>query len=184
MTLIDPSRTWAKVEERLADETDPVLRRNLATVLEHMKAESVGDVDGSARHVVGRHRAITPTARPSRPSIPSASRRCGSSTTTSSPRGRPVCSSTSIDSWSTATACSPRASCGWPIRAGRCGPAGSKSTIPTRSTCTRRGWPPSGRWTRTARPAGEDTYTGGDGFAGIADRKLAETDIAELAASS
>jgi len=46
MTVIDPNRTWAKVEERLATETDPVLRRNLETVLEHMKAEAVGDIDG------------------------------------------------------------------------------------------------------------------------------------------
>ena len=46
MTLIDPNRTWAKVEERLAAETDPTLRRNLATVLAHMKAEAVGDIDG------------------------------------------------------------------------------------------------------------------------------------------
>lgn len=44
--LIDPNRTWAKVEERLAAETDPILRRNLATVLEHMRAEAVGDLDG------------------------------------------------------------------------------------------------------------------------------------------
>ena len=44
--VIDPNRTWAKVEERLAVETDPVLRRNLETVLEHMKAEAVGDIDG------------------------------------------------------------------------------------------------------------------------------------------
>jgi hypothetical protein len=45
MTLIDPNRTWALVEERLASETDPVLARNLATVLEHMKAEAAGDID-------------------------------------------------------------------------------------------------------------------------------------------
>ncbi len=45
MTLIDPTRTWAKVEQRLQTETDPVLRRNLETVLAHMKAEAVGDVD-------------------------------------------------------------------------------------------------------------------------------------------
>jgi ketosteroid isomerase-like protein len=44
--LIDPNRTWAKVEERLATETDPVLRRNLTTVLEHMRAEAIGDLDG------------------------------------------------------------------------------------------------------------------------------------------
>jgi hypothetical protein len=45
MTLIDPNRTWAKVEERLATEPDPVLKRNLETILEHMKAEAAGDID-------------------------------------------------------------------------------------------------------------------------------------------
>ena len=43
---IDPSKTWRKVEERLAAETDPVLKRNLEVVLRHMKAEAVLDVDG------------------------------------------------------------------------------------------------------------------------------------------
>lgn len=43
---IDVTRTWAKVEERLATETDPILRRNLETVLAHMKAEAAGDLDG------------------------------------------------------------------------------------------------------------------------------------------
>jgi ketosteroid isomerase-like protein len=42
---IDPTRTWRKVEERLARETDPRRRRNLETVLAHMKAEASGDLD-------------------------------------------------------------------------------------------------------------------------------------------
>ena len=46
MPVIDPNKTWAKVEERLAVETDPILRRNLQRVLDHMKAEAVGDLDG------------------------------------------------------------------------------------------------------------------------------------------
>src|SRR5437016_3591931 len=44
--VIDQAVTWRKVEDRLAVETDPVLRRNLEVVLAHMKAESAGDVDG------------------------------------------------------------------------------------------------------------------------------------------
>jgi hypothetical protein len=44
-TVIDPNGTWRKVEERLRMETDPRLRRNLDVVLEHMKAEAVGDLD-------------------------------------------------------------------------------------------------------------------------------------------
>jgi hypothetical protein len=46
MPLIDPARTWAKVEQRLQVETDPMLKRNLETILQHMKAEAAGVVDG------------------------------------------------------------------------------------------------------------------------------------------
>ena len=44
--VIDQAVTWRKVEERLATESDPVLRRNLETILAHMKSESAGDIDG------------------------------------------------------------------------------------------------------------------------------------------
>jgi hypothetical protein len=43
---IDPNNTWRKVEERLKLETQPRRRRNLETVLAHMKAEAAGDLDG------------------------------------------------------------------------------------------------------------------------------------------
>ena len=43
---IDPNNTWRKVEERLKTERDPRRRRNLETVLAHMKAEAFGDLDG------------------------------------------------------------------------------------------------------------------------------------------
>ena len=43
---IDPNNTWLEVEERLKRETDPRRRRNLETVLAHMKAEAAGDLDG------------------------------------------------------------------------------------------------------------------------------------------
>jgi hypothetical protein len=45
MAIIDQHRTWKKVEERLAVETDPILRRNLETLLQHMKAEAALDMD-------------------------------------------------------------------------------------------------------------------------------------------
>src|SRR5919202_651258 len=43
--IIDQHRTWAKVEDRLATESDPILRRNLELLLEHMKAEASLDMD-------------------------------------------------------------------------------------------------------------------------------------------
>jgi hypothetical protein len=42
---VDPNNTWRKVEERLKHETQPRLRRNLETILAHMKAETAGDLD-------------------------------------------------------------------------------------------------------------------------------------------
>jgi hypothetical protein len=44
--VIDQAVTWRKVEERLATEADPILRRNLEVLLAHMKSESQGDLDG------------------------------------------------------------------------------------------------------------------------------------------
>ena len=40
MTVIDQNTTWAKIEQRLATEDDPTLRRNLELLLQHMKAEA------------------------------------------------------------------------------------------------------------------------------------------------
>lgn len=45
MTVIDQRVTWAKVEERLANETDPVLRRNLELLLQHQQAEASLDME-------------------------------------------------------------------------------------------------------------------------------------------
>ena len=45
MPVIDQHVTWRKVEERLEHETDPILRRNLELLLLHMKAEAALDME-------------------------------------------------------------------------------------------------------------------------------------------
>lgn len=45
MAKIDQTLTWKKVEARLATETNPVLRRNLEMLLQHMKAEATLDME-------------------------------------------------------------------------------------------------------------------------------------------
>jgi hypothetical protein len=50
---IDPTKTWRKVEERLARERDPRRRRNLETVLAHMKAEAEPDLEALMATVAG-----------------------------------------------------------------------------------------------------------------------------------
>lgn len=44
-TVIDPTRTWRTVEQRLAVEQDPQVRRNLEIVRDHMRAEAAADLD-------------------------------------------------------------------------------------------------------------------------------------------
>ncbi len=46
MITLDPNKTWALVEKRHADETDPRRKHNLALVLEHMRAEAAADIEG------------------------------------------------------------------------------------------------------------------------------------------
>ncbi|MFT4518440.1 MAG: hypothetical protein ACI9JM_000821 [Halioglobus sp.] len=43
---IDPRKNWALAEKRLATESDPICKRNLAVVLAHMKAEATLDFEG------------------------------------------------------------------------------------------------------------------------------------------
>jgi hypothetical protein len=60
---LDPTRTWRLVEERLARERDPRRRRNLETVLAHMRAEAAGDLDALMATVAedARYRAYGST---------------------------------------------------------------------------------------------------------------------------
>ncbi|MFK7977041.1 MAG: hypothetical protein AB8C02_12965 [Halioglobus sp.] len=43
---LNPNNTWRLIQERFESETDPKTRRNLELVLEHMKHEAKGDIDG------------------------------------------------------------------------------------------------------------------------------------------
>lgn len=55
---IEQRLTWKKVEERLAREANPRLRRNLETVLAHMKAEARGDLEGLMRTLAPEPRYV------------------------------------------------------------------------------------------------------------------------------
>jgi hypothetical protein len=68
MALIDQNLTWKKVEERLAVETDPVLRRNLEMLLQHMKAEAVLDMEALMATVSERAHYHSYTGDPGAPS--------------------------------------------------------------------------------------------------------------------
>lgn len=43
---LNPNNTWRLVQERMESETDPVVRRNLELVFQHMQSEALGDIEG------------------------------------------------------------------------------------------------------------------------------------------
>ena len=181
MTLIDPRRTWAKVEQRLETETDPVLRRNLETVLRHMKAEAVGDIDGLldtlsddvAYHAYG---TTDPMVNP----VGKDGVRTFYENFVASGATR---LQLDVDRLVVDRDCI--------LTEGVMRMAYPGRTLQARGIQVDD---PDAFYLYEARMAtlwpfdehglakGEDTYTGGDGFAGIADRKLAPDDIAELTA--
>lgn len=45
MLVIDPYKTWQTLAERLKTENNPLHRRQLEQIIEHMKGEAAGDID-------------------------------------------------------------------------------------------------------------------------------------------
>lgn len=179
MAVIDVHRTWAKVEERLATETDPILRRNLQTVLDHMKAEARGDIDGLlatlsddvAYHAYGTDDpALEPAGKPA---VRTFYERFIASGATRL--------QFEIDRLVVDRDCV--------VTEGVMRMAYPGRTLAHRGIAVDD---PDAYYLYEARMAtfwpidddglarGEDTYTGSDGFAGIADRRIDPADIVEL----
>jgi hypothetical protein len=180
MPIIDVHRTWVKVEERLASETDPVLRRNLETVLAHMKAEAEADIDGLlvtladdvAYHAYGSDEpALNPVGKDGVRAFYEQFVASGATRL-----------QLDIDRLVVDRECV--------VTEGVMRMAYPGRTLAYRGITVDD---PDAYYLYEARMAtfwpidehglarGEDTYTGSDGFAGIADRKLDPVDIVELA---
>ena len=179
MVLIDPNRTWAKVEERLATETDPVLRRNLETVLEHMKAESVGDIDGLLAtlsddvhyHAYGTtEELMNPRGKAGVRAFYEAFIASGAT------RLQLDVDRLVVDRDCVLTEGVMRMAYPGRTLAARGIDVDDPDAYYLYETRMATLWP----FDADGKARGEDTYTGGDGFAGIADRKLRPEDIGEL----
>jgi hypothetical protein len=183
MALIDPRVTYRKVEERLETETDPVLRRNLETLLAHMKAEMAGDVD---------RLLATLSENPQYHAY-------GSDDPASSPVGRDgvrafydrfIASGAGqlqldIDRLVVDKECILTEGLMRIAYPGRTlGAMGIDVDDPDAYYMYEARMATLWPFDEHGLAKGEDTYTGGDGFAGIADRKLAPDDIAQYASAS
>ena len=178
MAIIDPNRTWERVEARLAVERDPVLRRNLGTVLAHMKAEARGDLDGLiatlsddvAYHAYGAPPEYSPSGKEGVRAFYEAFIASGA-TRLQFELERLVVDRDCVLTEGVMRMAYP----GTTLAA-----LGIEVDEPSASYLfeTRMAtlWPMDA----AGKIRGEDTYVSGDGFAGIASRKLDPTDIAAL----
>lgn len=56
---LNPNNTWRLVQERMEREEDPKTRRNLELVLEHMKKEARGDIEGVVATLTDQPKYVT-----------------------------------------------------------------------------------------------------------------------------
>ena len=175
---LDPRKTWKLVEARLASERDPRRRRNLETVLAHMQAEASGDLDRLMATVSDAARL--PRLRDRRPDLQSARQGRGapSSTRTSWRRARTASSSTCdrlvVDDDCILTEGTMRIAYPGNLLRFMGHAVDDPDAFYLFETRMAVVWPMDAQ----GLVIGEDTYTAGDGFAGIAERKLRAEDLA------
>lgn len=180
---LNPNNTWKLVEKRLSEETDPVLRKNLELVLEHMKREAQADIEGVVATLVEKPRYVmhdVPDVPAMNPNGSKDAVRAFYDMTivqTGAFRLELDCERVIVDKDAVVTEGTMRmAYPGATLRA-----MGIEIDDPEAYYLyeTRMGvvWPVD---RKEGKLVGEESYTGTDGFAGIADRKLAAGDIAEL----
>lgn len=180
---LDPNNTWTLVEERLANESDPVLRKNLELVLEHMKCEARGDIEGVVATLVDKPVYVmhdNPGDALMNPNGSKDAVRAFYDATiiqTGAHRLELDCQRVIVDKDAVVTEGIMRMA--YPGKA--LAAIGIQVDDPDAYYLyeARMGivWPVD---RAAGKLVGEESYTGGDGFAGIADRKLSDADIAEL----
>ncbi len=180
---LNPNNTWKLVEQRLAEESDPTLRRNLGLVLEHMKCEARGDIEGVVATLVEKPRYVTHDTPDQEFMNPDGSKDAVRQfydltiIQTGAHRLELDCDRVVADRHAVTTEGVMRmAYPGTTLKA-----MGIEVDDPeayylyeSRMLVV---WPVDDA---EGKLIGEETYTGGDGFAGILDRKIQLSDIVEL----
>jgi hypothetical protein len=175
MPVIEQTRTWAAVEERLASETDPTLIRNLELVLDHMKSEAAGDLDGllvsladdASYHAYGAPPESSPTGKAE------VRRFYEDFIASGATRLQLDIDRLVVDKHCILTEGVMRMAYPGSTLAARGIPVDDESAYYLYEARMATLWP----FNDEGLIIGEDTYTGGNGFEGIAGRKLAPEDI-------
>lgn len=180
---IDPNNTWRLVQERLDRETDPKIRRNLELVLEHMQCEAKGDIEGVVATLSERPKYLAHDLPGNELMNPSGSKDAvrafydATIVQTGAHQLELVCDRVIADREAVMTEGVMRMA--YPGRT--LAAMGIEVDDPDAYYVfqTRMGvvWPVD---PESGLLVGEETYTGTDGFEGIADRKLGPGDIVPL----
>ena len=178
MPVIDVNKTWAKVEERLAIEDDPIRRRNLEVVLDHMKAEARGDLDGLietlspnvAYHAYGAPEENSPVG------IAGVRTFYENFIASGATRLQFDIDRLVVDRDCVLTEGVMRMAYPGRTLAARGIPIDEPDAYYLYEARMATLWP----FDADGKVLGEDTYTGGNGFEGIEQRKLSESDILDL----
>ena len=181
---LNPNNTWRLVQERMENEQDPKIRRNLELVLQHMKTEAQGDIEGVVATLSDQPRYVTHDVPGDEAMNPSGSKDAVRAfydmtiVQTGAHRLEFACDRVIADRESVMTEGLMRMA--YPGRT--LAAMGVEVDDPEAYYLYQSRmcvvWPVD---PGSGMLFGEETYTGTDGFEGIADRKITEDDIVPLA---
>jgi len=180
---LNPNITWKRVEERLARESDPIIHRNLELVLAHMQAEAKGDIEGVVETLTEAPRYVAhdlPDAEAMNPQGSKDAVRAFYDLTiiqTGAHRLELDCDRVIADREAVMTEGVMRMAYPGRTLAAMGIEVDDPEAFYLYETRMSVVWPVDGA---AGKLIGEETYTGTDGFEGIADRKISLDDIAPL----
>lgn len=181
---LNPNNTWRLVQERMEQEPDPKTRRNLELVLNHMKSEAQGDIDGVVATLCDSPTYIAHDMPDEETMNPSGSKEAVRAfydmtiVQTGAHQLELNCDRVTADHEAVVTEGVMRMAYPGKTLAMMGVEVDDPDAYYLYQTRMLVVWPVDAE---SGMLTGEETYTGTDGFAGIAERKIAQDDIVPLA---
>jgi len=180
---LDPNKTWKLIEQRIDQESDPVVKRNLELVHAHMQAEARGDIEGVVATLCEKPKYIAHDVPGEAAMNPEGSHDAVRNfydltiIQTGAHQLELDCDRIIADHTTVVTEGVMRMAYPGKTLAMMGIEVDDPEAFYLYETRMSVAWPVDAN---EGKLVGEETYTGTDGFAGIADRKLTQADIAPL----
>lgn len=180
---LNPNKTWRLIEERIAVEKDPTVLRNLELVRDHMKAEAKGDIEGVVATLTEKPKYVAHDVPGEAVMNPEGSKDAVRAfydltiVQTGAHQLELDCDRIIADHHTVVTEGVMRMAYPGKTLAMMGIEVDDPEAYYLYQTRMSVAWPVDAS---EGKLVGEETYTGTDGFAGIAERKLGQADIAPL----